>query len=113
MIPNLFKFLKDLQKFQGEMKKIQEELACEKVTGSSGAGMVEVVINGKLEVVDIKIEKKLLEGKNIQMLEDLIVAAVNDAIKKIQEKIGEKFGEITGGLGLPQLDIPGIFNQNQ
>lgn len=113
MIPNFLKFFKDLQKFQGEMKKIQEELASEKVTGTSGAGMIEVVMSGKLEVIDIKIEKKLLERKNIQMLQDLIVAAVNDAIKKAQGKIGEKFGEVTGGLGLSQFDIPGMFNQNQ
>lgn len=113
MIPNLFKLLKDFQKFQGEMKKLQEDLASEEVTGSSGAGMVEVVINGKLEVIDVRIERKLLEGKDVQMLQDLIVAAVNDAIKKIQERIGKKFGELTGSLDLPQFDIPGIFNQNQ
>ncbi|MCD6574571.1 YbaB/EbfC family nucleoid-associated protein [Candidatus Aerophobetes bacterium] len=92
------------------MKRIQDELAKEEIVGSSGAGMVEVTLNGKLEVIDVKIEKKLLEGKNLQMLQDLIVAAINDAIKKAKEKAKEKIGEIAGELDLSGFNIPGIFN---
>ena len=110
MIPNLFKLFKDFQKFQGEIKKIQDELAKEKVTGSSGAGMVEVTVNGKLETIDIKIEKELLQDKNLQILQDLIVAAINDAIKKAQGMMKEKVGEITGELGLSGLNVPGMLN---
>jgi hypothetical protein len=112
MVPNLLKLFKDFQKLQGEIKKIQEELIKEEITGSSGAGMVEVTVNGKLEVVDVKIEKRLLEGRDIQMLQDLIVAAVNDALRRAQERVREKFTEIAGGLSLPELGIPDILNQN-
>lgn len=104
MIPNLFKLFKDFQKLQGEMKKIQDDLEKEEVTGSSGAGMVEVTLNGKLEAVDVKIEKTLLENKNLQMLQDLLIAAINDAIKKTQERIKEKMGEVAGELNLSGPD---------
>ncbi|MBE0479027.1 YbaB/EbfC family nucleoid-associated protein [Candidatus Aerophobetes bacterium] len=110
MIPNVFKLFKDFQRFQGEMKKIQEELAKEEVVGSSGAGMVEVTLNGKLEAVDVKIEKTLLRSKDGQMLQALIVAAINDAIKKAQEKMNEKMGEVMGELNLSGLNIPGLPN---
>ena len=110
MVPNLFKMLKDFQKLQGEIKKIQDTLAKEEVRGSSGAGMVEVTVNGKLEAVDMRIEKKLLEGKNLQMLQDLIVAAINDAMRKAQEKMKEKIGEVSAELGLPGLNIPDMLN---
>lgn len=108
MIPNIFKLFKDFQKFQGDIKKIQDELAKEEVIGSSGAGMVEVTLNGKMEVIDVRIEKTLLERKNVQMLQDLVVAAVNDGIKKAQEKMKERMGEIVGDLDLSGLNIPGL-----
>ena len=109
MIPDVSKFLRQFQKIQGEMKKVQEELAKEEVTGSSGGGMVEVTINGKFEVVDVRIEKKLLKGDDAEMLEDLILAAVNSAMSKVQELIKERLGQITGGLQLPGMGIPGLF----
>jgi len=113
MIPGLIKLFKNFQKLQGEIKKIQEDLVKEEVIGSSGAGMVEATVNGKLEVVDIKIDKKLLEDKNVQMLQDLIAAAVNDAMRKAQERIKEKFGEIGAGMGFADLGSSEIFDQNQ
>lgn len=113
MIPNFIKLFKNFQKVQGEIKKIQEEMAKEEITGSSGAGMVEVTVNGKLEVIDIEIESKLLEKKNVQMLQDLIVGAVNDAMAKARERIREKFGQLGAGLGLPDSDLLEMFNQNQ
>lgn len=109
MIPDVMKLLRQFQKIQGEMKKIQEEIAKEEVTGSSGGGMVEVTINGKFEVVDVRIEKKLLKGDDAEMLEDLILAAVNSAMSKVQELIKERLGQITGGLQLPGMGIPGLF----
>lgn len=109
MIPDVSKLLRQFQKIQGEMKKIQEEIAKEEVTGSSGGGMVEVTINGKFEVVDVRIEKKLLKGDDAEMLEDLILAAVNSAMSKVQELIKERLGQITGGLQLPGMGIPGLF----
>ncbi len=109
MIPDVSKLLRQFQKIQGEVKKIQEEIAKEEVTGSSGGGMVEVTINGKFEVVDVRIEKKLLKGDDAEMLEDLILAAVNSAMSKVQELIKERLGQITGGLQLPGMGIPGLF----
>ena len=109
MIPDVSKLLRQFQKIQGEMKKVQEEMAKEEVTGSSGGGMVEVTINGKFEVVDVRIEKKLLKGDDAEMLEDLILAAVNSAMSKVQELIKGRLGQITGGLQLPGMGIPGLF----
>lgn len=103
------KLLRQFQKMQGDIKKIQKEIAKEKVTGSSGGGMVEVTINGKLEVIDIEIEKKLMEEKDVEMLEDLILAAVNKAILKAQQLAKEKMGQLAGGLNIPGMEIPGIF----
>jgi len=111
MIPNMFKLLKQLQKMQGEMKKVKEEMAKERVTGSSGGGMVEATINGKFELIDVHIEKRLLEGKDVEMLEDLIVSAVNNGISKVQELIKQKATQFTGGLNIPDIGIPGLFNE--
>jgi len=109
MIMDMAKLLRQFQKMQGDIKKIQKEIAKEKVTGSSGGGMVEVTINGKLEVVDIKIEKKLMEEKDVEMLEDLVLAAVNKALLKAQQLAKERMGRLTGGLNIPGMDIPGML----
>ena len=109
MIMDMAKLLKQFQKLQGDFKRIQKEIAKEKVTGSSGGGMVEVTINGKLEVVDIKIDRKLLAEKDMEMLEDLILAAVNTAITKAQQLVKEKMGELAGGLNISGMEIPGMF----
>ena len=105
------KLLKNFQKIQGEMKNLQEELSKQVITGSSGGGMVEVTMNGKFEVIDIKIEKRLIQGRDMQMLEDLIVAAVNDAMKKAQGLIKDKMGQLTGGLSIPGMGIPGMSGE--
>ena len=109
MIMDMAKLLRQFQKMQGDIKKIQKEVAKEKVTGSSGGGMVEVTISGKLEVVDIKIEKKLVEEKDIEMLEDLVLAAVNKALVKAQQLAKERMGRLAGGLNIPGMDIPGML----
>ncbi len=108
MITDVAKLLRQFQKLQGEFKKAQGEIAKEEVTGSSGGGMVEVTVNGKFEVIDIRIEKKLLEEKDVEMLEDLILAAVNKAMAKVQELVKGKLGQLTGGLSIPGIGIPGI-----
>ena len=109
MIMDMAKLLRQFQKMQGDMKKIQKEIAKEEVVGSSGGGMVEVTINGKLEVVDIKIEKKLMEEKDKEMLEDLILAAVNKGLLKAQQLTKERMGRLAGGLNIPGIDIPGML----
>ena len=109
MIMDMAKLLRQFQRMQGDMKKIQKEIAKEKVTGSSGGGMIEVTINGKLEAIDIKIEKKLLEEKDVEMLEGLILAAVNEALLKAQQLSKDKMGRLAGGLNIPGMDIPGML----
>ena len=110
MIMDMAKLLRQFQKMQGDIKKINKEIAKEKVTGSSGGGMVEVTISGKLEVVDIKIEKKLTEEEDVEMLEDLILAAVNKALLKVQRLSKERMGRLAGGINIPGMDIPGMLD---
>jgi len=93
------------------MKEVQEGLSKEVVTGSSGGGMIEVTMNGKFEMTDIKIEKKLIQGKDVQMLEDLIMAAVNDAMKKVKSLFKDKMGQVTGGLNIPGMETPGMLGE--
>ncbi len=106
---NMINLLKQFQKLQGEMKKIEKEITSEEVLGSSGGGMVEITINGKLEVLNVRIEEKLLKEGDVEMLEELVLAAVNDGIRKAQEKVKEKMGEFARGLSLPDMGIPGTL----
>jgi len=110
MIEDVAKLLRQFHAMQGEMKKIQEQIAREEVTGSSGGEMVKVTINGKFEVLDVQLDKKLLEEGNADMLEGMIVAAMNNAVAKMQELLKEKVKELTGGLNLGELGIPGLFS---
>jgi len=105
---NMINLLKQFQKLQGEAKKFEEKITQEEVVGSSGGGMVEITINGKLEVLNVRVEKKLLEEGDVEMLEELVLAAVNDGIRKVQGVVKEKMREFTGGLNFPNLGIPGI-----
>jgi len=109
MIEGVAKLLRQFHAMQGEMKKIQEQMAREEVTGSSGGEMVKVTINGKFEVLDVQLDRKLLEEGNVDMLEGMIVAAMNSAVAKMQESLKEKVKELTGGLNLGELGIPGLF----
>ncbi len=95
--------MKQAQKMQSKMMKLQEELADETVEASSGGGMIKVVVNGKQQVVSINIEKEVVDPEDIDMLQDLVIAAVNDALTKSQEMVSEKMGKLTGGLNIPGL----------
>jgi len=101
--------LKDLlQQAQGLQSKIaalQEELAEKTVTGSSGGDMVKVEANGASEILSITIEKELLDPADPEMLQDLIVAAVNDALKKSRELMAQEMSKLTGGLPIPGLTV--------
>lgn len=110
MIEDVAKLLRQFHAMQGEMKKIQEQIAREEVTGSSGGEMVKVTINGKFEVLDVQLDRKLLEEGNVDMLEGMIVAAMNNAVAKMQELLKEKVKELTGGLNLGELGIPGLLS---
>lgn len=96
--------MKQAQKVQQKMKEVQENLVDEKVEAAAGGGMVNVVVNGKQEILSIKIEPEIIKEGDKEMLEDLIMAAVNEGIKKSQAMVQEKLSAVTGG-----LNIPGMF----
>lgn len=101
--PNYQKMLKQVQKMQAEMAKAQEELANETVEASAGGGMVTVQVSGALELKSVKIDPAVVDPDDIEMLEDMIMAAANEALRSAQELASRKLGGITSGLGLPGL----------
>lgn len=103
MKKGLGQIMKQAQKMQEKLAKIQEEMADKTVEASSGGGMVTVTANGRQEVLSIRIEREVVDPEEVDMLQDLVVAAVNEALKKAQEMMGEEMSKITGGLPIPGL----------
>ena len=99
--------MKQAQKMQAKLAKMQEELADKTVEATAGGGMVSVVVNGKNEVIEIKIEKDVVNPEDIEMLEDLVLAAVNEGLRKSQEMQQQGMGQVTKGLNIPGM--PGLF----
>ena len=97
--------MRQAQKLQSQMAKLQEELADRTVEGTAGGGMVTVVANGRQEVVSLTIDPEVIDPNDVEMLQDLVQAGVNDALKKAQEMSAAEMGKLTGGLG----NIPGLF----
>lgn len=95
--------LKQAQKMQARLLEIQEELATKTVEASSGGGMITVVANGGQEIVKIKIEKDVVDPNDVEMLEDLVLAAVNEAVRKSREMVSAEMSKVTGGLNIPGL----------
>jgi len=95
--------MKQAQKMQSQMAKIQEEMAGRTVEASAGGGMVSAVANGKQEIVSVRIEKEVVDPEDVEMLQDLLVAAVNEALKKSQEMVSEEMSKLTGGFQIPGL----------
>jgi nucleoid-associated protein EbfC len=95
--------MKQAQKMQQELLRIQEELATKTVEATSGGGMVTVVVSGRLELVSIRIEKDVVDPGDIEMLQDLVLAAVNEGIAKAQEMTKDEMAKVTGGLPIPGL----------
>ncbi|MEW5785071.1 MAG: YbaB/EbfC family nucleoid-associated protein [Bacillota bacterium] len=95
------KMMKQLQKMQSQMTKLQEDLARRTVQSSSGGGMVRVEANGQKELVSVQIDPEVLTEENREMLEDLVLAAVNEALKRVDEMAAAEMQKITGGLDLP------------
>ncbi len=93
------------QQLQERLASAQEELASRTVEGSAGGGMVTVTVNGRLEVLAVRIEPTLLEQPDVEMLQDLVVAAVNAGIRAAQQMMAEEMGKVTGGLG---IKLPGM-----
>ncbi len=100
---NLNKIMKQAQKMKAQIDRIQSELADRTVDASSGGGMVTAKVNGRNELVSIKFEKDVVDPEDIEMLEDLVVAAVNEAMRKVQEMMQEEMGKVTGGMNIPDL----------
>ncbi|MCU0556783.1 MAG: YbaB/EbfC family nucleoid-associated protein [Desulfobacterales bacterium] len=100
---NMGNMMKQAQKLQAKMLKMQEELAEKTVEATAGGGMVRVVANGRQQIVSILLEKEVVDPGDVEMLQDLVLAAVNDALAKSQEMVSEEMGKLTGGMKIPGL----------
>jgi DNA-binding YbaB/EbfC family protein len=104
IVKGMGNIMKQAQQMQKKMLEVQEELALRTVEATVGGGMVSVTVNGKNEVLQVKVEPQVVDPDDIEMLEDLIVAGVNEALRKAQEMASVEMGKLTGG-----LNIPGLF----
>jgi len=95
--------MKQAKKMQERMMALQEELATKTVEATAGGGMVTVTVNGKFELLSLRIEKEVVNPEDVEMLQDLIVAAVNEGIRKAQEMSATEMAKITGGMQIPGL----------
>jgi DNA-binding YbaB/EbfC family protein len=101
---NLGNIMSQAKKIQDRLASVQEEMALKTIDGSAGGGMVTVTANGRQEIISLKIEPEVVNPEDIEMLQDLVQAAVNDALRKSQEMVQQEMSKITGG-----LKIPGLF----
>ncbi|MBC8208849.1 MAG: YbaB/EbfC family nucleoid-associated protein [Desulfobulbaceae bacterium] len=95
--------MQQAQQIQQNMAKVQEELAKKTVTGTAGGGMVTVTVNGKSEVLSVVLEKTVIDPNEAEMLQDLITAATNDALRRAKEMGKSELGKLTGGMNIPGL----------
>ena len=95
--------MQQAQQLHAKMLKVQEEMATRTAEASSGGGMVTAVANGRQELISIKMEKEVVNPEDVDMLQDLIVAAVNAALKKAQEMVAEEMKKLTGGVSIPGM----------
>ena len=105
MVKGLGNMMKQMQQMQAKMEEIQKELENKRVEGTSGGGMIKVVANGKQEILEIKIDPEVVNPSDVEMLEDLIVAAVNQAREKAQQLQMDDMAKLTGGLKIPGLPL--------
>lgn len=103
MVKGFGNIMKEMQKIQAKMEEVQKELENKRVEGTAGGGMIKVVANGKQEILEIKIDPEVVNPNDVEMLEDLIVAAVNQAKEKAQQLQMEDMSKLTGGLKIPGL----------
>lgn len=103
MAKNMGNMMKQAQQLQARMAKMQEDLGSEEVTGSAGGGMVTVTANGRQEIIGIKLDPQAVDPDDVEMLEDLILAAVNQARENAQTLASSKMQGITGGMSIPGL----------
>ncbi len=100
---NMGNMMKQAQKLQADMERLQEELGSQSVEGTAGGGMVKAVVTGKQEVVSIAIEKEVVDPEDVEMLQDLVTAAVNEALRKSRDMMTEQMSKLTGGMNIPGL----------
>ncbi|MEA4925077.1 MAG: YbaB/EbfC family nucleoid-associated protein [Syntrophomonadaceae bacterium] len=100
---NMNQMIKQAKKLQEEMARKQAELLEQVIEGSSGGGAVTVKVNGKQQILEIKIKPEVIDPDDVEMLEDLVMAAVNDAIKQSQDLVSAEMAKLTGGLNIPGL----------
>lgn len=98
---NMQGMMKKMQKMQKEMMEAQEALNAEQFEGAAGGGMVKVTVTGQREVVDVNLDAAVVDPEDIEMLQDLIVVATNEALKKVEEKTNATMGKFTQGMNLP------------
>jgi len=98
---NMQNMMKQMQKMQKQMAEAQEELGNQKIEGTAGGGMVTVIVTGHKEVVDVKINPEAVDPDDVEMLQDLVLAATNDALKKVEELTNNTMGQFTKGMNLP------------
>lgn len=104
MSRGLAQIMKQAQMMQQKMAKLQEEAAQKTAEASAGGGMVTAVVNGKNQLLSLTIKREAVDPDDVEMLQDLVVAAVNEALNKVHGELSEQMGKITGG-----LNIPGLF----
>ncbi|QSX08188.1 YbaB/EbfC family nucleoid-associated protein [Alkalibacter rhizosphaerae] len=101
---NMNNMMKQMQKMQQEMQRVQEEVQKKEVEATSGGGAVTAIATGKKELVSIKIDPEVVDPDDVEMMEDLVLAAVNEALRKAEEMVAEEMGKVTGG-----MNVPGLF----
>ena len=102
---NFGNIMKQAKKMQEQMGQLQQELETKTIEAQAGGGMVRVVVNGKFEIVSLRIEKDVVNPEDIEMLQDLVSAAVNEGIRKAQEMAAQEMAKITGGLNIPGMTM--------
>jgi nucleoid-associated protein EbfC len=103
---NMGNMMKQVQQMQAKMEKMQAEMAEKEVEGTAGGGMVKVLINGKNEVLSVTIDPEVVDKEDVEMLQDLVAAAINQAYQKVQEMQSEMMSGITGGMNIPGMNLP-------
>lgn len=104
-----FNPMQQVKALQEKMTRVQEELASKTVETTAGGGMVTVVFNGRQELLSLKIDPQVIDPEDVDMLQDLLLAAVNDGIRRSQEMAAGEMSKLAGGLNIPGLKIPGLF----
>lgn len=103
MVKGFSELLKQAKQLESIIARIQKDLSQRSITGSSGGGMVKVKVNGLWEVQEVKIEREVVNPDDVEMLEDLIMAATNEALRKVHEMMKEEISTLTGGLPIPGI----------